>query len=387
MTTRLPLPLRRVLREPLGDDAIERLVAGASGLPARPRVSRTVVGAGVIAMAALALIVAWPSEGDVPALRDASGAPLAERIAPRVPTSVSLDDGSVLTLGETASLVTLENDAHDVSFLLETGSVTFDVRPHGPRRWTIECGLASVTVVGTRFTLTRSPQRLEVSVARGVVLVRGERVPDHARRLGAGESIEIVDEEPTVAPVEVPNAATLEPALAAPVHSDAVPPPSVARTSPIAWRALAAETRWDDAYRSLGAVGVADASEEASSVDDLLVLADVARLSGHPADAIRPLERVVAEHASDPRASLTAFSLGRVQDRLGHPDRAARAFEQALSLGGLPAGLRMDALARRASALESAGDHAGAVQSARAYLEVQPDGRDATAMRVIAESP
>jgi len=384
MSVKLPLPVRRVLREPMSDAAIERLVASAARPQPDRRVPWATLSFGALALAtAGALGIAWPRGHEGP-LHDVTGAALAERLEARVPTSVALDDGSMLTLGGSSALATLENDAHDVSFLLENGSVTFDVRPHGPRRWTIECGLATVTVVGTRLTIVRAPHRLEVSVERGVVLVRGERVPWHARRLTQGERIEVVDEEDSVSlavPALVPAPEAPQPR---PRSEPAPSTPIVQRPRGVGWRALAEQTRWDDAYRALGPSGVAGASDQAS-VADLLVLADVARLSGHLADAVVPLERVVNEHQQDPNASLAALSLGRIEDRLSRPARAAAAFGRALELGRLPRDLRAAALSRRASSLEQAGDHAAAVQSARAYLAEFPEGSDAAAMRAMEE--
>ena len=114
---------------------------------------------------------------------------------------------------------------------------------------------------------------------------------------------------------------------------------------------------------------------------DLLALADVARLSGHPAEAVRPLERVLAELSDDPQASLAAFALGRLElDALGRPGRAARAFAQALELG-LPASLREDAAARLVEAHAKAGDGSAAEAAARAYARAFPAGRYAAAIR------
>ena len=73
------------------------------------------------------------------------------------------------------------------------GAASFEVRPGGPRRWQIECGLATVEVVGTRFTCARGADRLHIGVEHGVVLVRGERVPNRVRRLAAGESLDVLD--------------------------------------------------------------------------------------------------------------------------------------------------------------------------------------------------
>src|SRR5262249_9513780 len=111
------------------------------------------------------------------------------------PVAVELSDGSKLDLAAESELVTLENRAHDVVLLFERGRASFSVNPQGHRRWSIECGLATVEVVGTRFTIDRSPSRLFVGVAEGVVLVRGEAVPERVRRLTRGETLEVSSPE------------------------------------------------------------------------------------------------------------------------------------------------------------------------------------------------
>ena len=63
------------------------------------------------------------------------------------------------------------------------GGVRFEVEPDGPRRWTIETGLATVEVVGTVFEVERAPGAVDVRVERGVVVVRGERVPTIMREV------------------------------------------------------------------------------------------------------------------------------------------------------------------------------------------------------------
>jgi transmembrane sensor len=125
---------------------------------------------------------------------------------------------------------------------------------------------------------------------------------------------------------------------------------------------------------------------ERAHVDELLALADVARLSGHPEEAVVPLTRLMEEHPTDPNASLAAFSLGRVEEALGHEQRAADAYERALGLG-LPDALVPDALGRRAEALEDAGEHEHAREAARRYLDRAPDGARAEAMRALEARP
>lgn len=106
-----------------------------------------------------------------------------------------------------------------------------------------------------------------------------------------------------------------------------------------------------------------------------MLASDVARLSGHASDAVDPLRRVMRDHASDPRAPLGAFTLGRVLlDELGRPAEAATAFARARSLA--PGGpLEEDALAREVEAWSRAGDTNKAREAADLYLATFPSGR------------
>src|SRR5262249_13350397 len=143
------------------------------------------------------------------------------------------------------------------------GSVLYDVRPGGPRRWTIECGLATVEVIGTAFRIDRTSLRVHVEVFRGVVLVRGERVPDRAARLTAGMSLDVTAAAPaaTTAPWEpAPPPPALTPAASA---SAAEAPAHPAPT----WRELARRGDSAQAYRELGPGGLARAAERAPVVD------------------------------------------------------------------------------------------------------------------------
>jgi transmembrane sensor len=116
-------------------------------------------------------------------------------------------------------------------------------------------------------------------------------------------------------------------------------------------------------------------------VNDLLALADVARLSGHPAEAVVPLRRIVEDFAADPQAPLAAFALGRLElDSLGHPQAAATAFRKALTLG-IPRSLREDVHARLVEAYARSGDSPNAQRAADAYLQEFPNGRHAHAVR------
>jgi transmembrane sensor len=310
------------------------------------------------------------------------------------PSDIALSDGSHIRLLPGARIEPLESTGATFSAIVAQGRADFDVRPGGPRHWTIECGLATVEVVGTKFACERGPGRLLVEVRHGVVLVRGDRVPERARRLSAGESLDLRDEGRSA----LMGGETLDPAaLPASAEAEGAAPPhepddtvqiangehrkpqtrgEVART----WRDLARRGRHQDAYAALGSEGLRYESKRLG-VNDLLALADVARLSGHPAEAVMPLERILSDFASDAQASLAAFALGRLElDSLGHAQAAASAFRKALALR-IPRSLREDVLARLVEAYARSGDTRAAQRAANAYLDEFPTGRHAQAVQ------
>jgi transmembrane sensor len=144
------------------------------------------------------------------------------------------------------------------------------------------------------------------------------------------------------------------------------------------WRALAEEGQFERAYHGLSRRPLSEVSDEPG---ELLILADVARLSHHPAQAVPPLRKVVDAHPDDPRAPLAAFTMGRVLlDDLGQPKQAAAAFSR---LQGLDPGGPMaeDALAREVEAWSRAGDVAQARRRAEDYLMRSPAGRRLRSVR------
>jgi transmembrane sensor len=140
------------------------------------------------------------------------------------------------------------------------------------------------------------------------------------------------------------------------------------------WRDAAARGKYGDAYVALGSDGVARETARAASADDLFALADVARLSGHPTEAVDPLERLVAEYPSSSRAALAAVTLGRIELGLGRAGKASLALERALALG-VPAGLEEDVRARLVEAHVKAGDRDAARTAASEYARRFPAGR------------
>jgi transmembrane sensor len=380
---RLPDPIREVLDVPVDELTIQRIWAKTRRARNRndePRSAParwplTVGAAAVLGIGAA--VLAWVDGQDAGPLADTTGT----SVGGFARGTTRLSDGSSVAVAEDAALDVLGNDSHAVSLLLRSGTASFDIEPGGPRRWSIECGLVTVEVIGTELTIERreatstSPEEVRVAVARGVVLLRGDRVPDRVRRLTAGEEL-IVQGEQSPAVAAAPSLSdasssdgpteehTEDRSAGHSVVADVAAP--MPETTGVAWQSLADQGEYVRAYDLLGREGV---SREVTSagVDELMALADVARLSGHPDEAIGPLERILELHSASSQAPFAAFILGRIHlDHRRDPVAAAFAFEQALE-AGLPEDLARAAQAHLAVARGRAGDVVGAGAAAGEY--------------------
>jgi transmembrane sensor len=373
-------PLKDHLQDSVDEAAVHRMaVAIDERLQGRRRRVWPLFVLGMVASAGLLLLVLPHMGRGAGPLLLANGHEIVEMEAGKTGNEIDLSDGSRIWLSPGGRLQPVHSTETSFSAILADGRADFDVRPGGPRRWTVECGLATVEVVGTVFSCERLPGRLRVTVRHGVVLVRGERVPERARRLAAGETIEITEgvDARAVLAAEPP----VEPALnEETVSAGAQQDPSLrAKPAEKSWRSLARHGRHSEAFATLGSEGLRRESRRLG-VNDLLALADVARLSGHPAEAVLPLERILSEFAQDSQAPLAAFALGRLElDSLGRARSAASAFRKALELG-IPRSLREDVMARLVEACARSGDMQAAQRAADAYRHEFPSGRHAQAI-------
>lgn len=318
-----------------------------------------------------------------PSLADAK--PAAGHEAAPSRRIVRLEDGSTATLlEENSELVLSHASDSEVKFRLDRGSAAFDVVPSLTRTFSVESAGIDVIVLGTAFTVERRADSVTVTVQRGRVRVSdggndtvveaGERrtfaVTDRAEtgalHRGQGSETSASEEADSVGPA-TPAAGQDGARLRSPSSS--------------AWRAYAEKGEFAKAYGQLTNAGHAAVHDD---VQDLLLAADAARLSGHPADAIPYLRRVTIGHRRDPRAALAAFTLGRVLlTQLGSPREAALAFADAQRLA--PEGsLVEDALAREVEAWYRAGSAEQAKQRSALYLRRFPAGRWAEAVRQFA---
>ncbi|HTM19116.1 MAG TPA: hypothetical protein VL172_01360 [Kofleriaceae bacterium] len=238
-----------------------------------------------------------------------------------------------------AELEVMQFEPDVLSWNLHRGKARFKKAPQ--RRVEVAAGPVRIIARASDFSVARYRDATEVWAVTGPVDVL---LDERTHRLAPGEHRRFAD------PINARDDARRDDAPAAD------------------WRALAQDGRFADAYQQLRR------GDPLVKIADLLLAADVYRLSGHPAEAIAPLQTVATEHSADPRAPLAAFTLGRVLlDDLGRPAAAARAFRRAgeVDPGGAMA---EDALAREVEAWSKAGDAARARTAAERYLREFPRG-------------
>jgi TolA-binding protein len=127
-------------------------------------------------------------------------------------------------------------------------------------------------------------------------------------------------------------------------------------------------------YRGAYAVLDQNPAVAGDTVKDLLLAADVARLSNHPAAAVPYLQRIIHDHPRDERAPMAAFTLGRTLSGLGRTREAMNMFARVQSAWPHSA-LAEDALLRQAEAASELGDASAARRIAEQYDKSYPNGR------------
>lgn len=323
---------------------------------------RQAITRGAAALSVVATLAAgvwlWSPQLSPPSL----GAPLASSSAtpnfPADPREFALTDGSrVSLLGAGSRVDVLQQTPVLVRTQLSVGSARFDVRHDAARVFEVESGDVKVRVLGTAFSVAREGAFTRVSVERGAVRVQWT----------GGETVLAAGQFGSYPPVIAPRGSA-EPLgeLAGGVAEEAT-----------SWRKLAGRGAFGEAFKLIGGASKAVRDEP----NDLMLAADVARNSRHPAEATRYLTRVADGFPRDKRAPLAAFTLGRVlMEDLGQPARAADAFKRAQQLA--PRGpLASDALAREVDAAQRAGQVDRARQLAARYLEQFPNGPQAQRLR------
>jgi hypothetical protein len=239
--------------------------------------------------------------------------------ATATPTPTTPPESTVTALSDGTNVARVGERA----YALHAGGARFVVAHDASHPFTVRARDVVIEDVGTVFTVAYTPaDRIVVEVESGSVRIHsGLAITD----LGAGQRIEVAA---TVAP-DAP--AALSPVAPAPIV----------------------------------------AKHDVDVVGALLRAADSSRAEGRPEDAVQPLRTVMREHASDARAGVAAFTLGRLLDELHQPSEAADAFASARLRGGPMA---EDALAHEVMARARAGEVDKARVLADEYLRLHPQG-------------
>jgi transmembrane sensor len=278
------------------------------------------------------------------------------------------------------------------SFLLERGKVRARVTHRSNTMWRFVAGPFDVRVTGTALGVDWDParERFAVQVDEGSVVVRGPSLgalqvvragelcvvdlPSRTTRISPSEKNAPLDAD---GPVDAGGTMF----SAAPATSVAVSeaPRLQGPATPVPWIKLEEKGDYDAAYAAALRTGLL-AVLRASSADELLRLAQIARLSGHRDTEREALVTCRRRFAGSERAAVAAYELGRSSS----PSEASSWFDT--YLGEQPNGaLAREASGRLVEARASAGDDRGARDAAARYLARYADGPHAPlARRVLA---
>ena len=335
----------------------ERLLAGVQvHLGRQRRVRRAALASAALAsLAGVAIVSVRWNRGAIVATSAASAPGSAAH------ASLRLDEGSEIGFDPATALVrVVEQGASRVRIEAVRGPARYSVVPRPGRTFEVRAGSVTVRVVGTEFLVEPRGESTWVEVSRGKVQVSwGGDAGDHAA-VAAGDS-GLYPPAPAARALAARAVAAPEPADAPSPHGQ--PPKQVYR----------ARVDGRD-YRGAYAILAHNPALAGDTVQELLVAADVSRLSDHPAAAVPYLQRILREHARDERAPMAAFTLGRTLSGLGRTREAMTTFGRVHSdWPGSP--LAEDALVRQAEAASAIGDDAAARGLAAQYDRDYPNGR------------
>ena len=350
--------LKPHLEAELSDHDVDRLVHGGIERRQRRRIRRTLMAGLVIGAASTILVVLslqWAVRGELAAPRAtvASSPPSSPTLleSARPPQVISLNDESRVTALVRETQVVVDEDTPErIRLRLDRGRARFQVTRLPQRSFSVRAGSVTVGVVGTTFSVEVVADRVGVSVEHGEVEVDWTL---GRKRLLAGENgwfPPLVLEEQSQAP---------EPGRR-----------EQQRDTPASA---------DSSARSAGS-----SNAVASSAQQLLAEVDAARSRGQAERAVELLQQILREHPDDPRATLAAFTLGRMLlNELGRPREAAAAFHRVRQKAAAGQ-FAEDALAREVEAWTRASEPERARQLALLYLEHYPAGRHARRIKVLA---
>jgi TolA-binding protein len=388
--------------------ARSRLIATVSGAKARQTPRGIVIGGfAFAAIGAVGLVIALrsrPAPLQVMVGPSSYRADLGSFIAasPSEPLPIRFTDGSSLVLAPTSAARVTETGANGAHVVLESGHVDVSVVHRAATEWHLRAGPFDVAVTGTRFDLEWKGGQGELSVAmkEGRVVVSGGCLA-RSQELAAGERLVAsmvtsrwqVSSGDEVLASSGADLKSLEPPTgdAPPTDLSGVAKPAAEKSAPVAsvpagsaespaWRAALSRGDYRAAVSMLDENAWAQALQT-SSAADLMSLANAARLSNDIDHATQALLSVRRRFPRDGRASVAAFTLGRLAFDHSHAYAdAAKWFRRYLAEA--PTGdLAREASGRLIEAYQLSQNRAEAIEAARRYLSEYPTGPHADLAR------
>ncbi len=354
---------------------------------------RYLVAMAAAAVMACAVALGWwrsqrPVSFTTAAGEGQAGAWLATSSAGELPLAFS--EGTELVMAPGSRGRVEDSGRAGASFLLERGEVRARVVHRSSTSWRFLAGPFEVHVTGTSLGVSWDPsrERFAVQVDEGSVVVRGPNVAVQVVRAGERCVVDLPSRTTRISPIGQDAPADVDAPVdagsdgfAGAATTSASPPavPHLATPALVSWIKLDEKGDYDAAYAAALSAGLASVLR-ASSSDELLRLAQVARLSGHRDTEREALVTCRRRFPGSERAAVAAYELGRSSS----PSEASSWFDT--YLGEQPSGaLAREASGRLVEARASAGDDRGARDAATRYLARYPDGPHAPlARRVLA---
>ncbi|MBN2803784.1 MAG: FecR domain-containing protein [Deltaproteobacteria bacterium] len=323
----------------------------------------------ILLFVGISSVIMWNKKAGPLLISD--GESLPAKYAASSDVNVDFSDDSNLKIKKGALLEVLDNSATSMRFSLRTGRVDFNITPGGPRKWIIDCGELQVEVVGTKFSIFRRKNSIDVQVLRGAVLVKSQLVTDGVQRLNAGDVLRVDMQKKSTGTaaksalaklVKKPKKASLKKIEMNKKHEKTL------------WRDYVQSGEYKEAYDQLGEEGLKTLSQNSKVPSELFMLSDIARLGGHPQDAVLPLQTIISDFSDDSKAGLAAYTLARLYfEQFNRPGDAAQMYQKAIMLG-IPAGMAESAMAKKAIAYAKH-DRQKSLIAAQEYLIKYPEGR------------
>jgi TolA-binding protein len=280
--------------------------------------------------------------------------------------------------------------------VLEVGKLQFDVVPQGGREFSVQAGDLLVTVVGTRFSVSRDPSGIvEVAVSHGVVRVlvphRNTKTELRAGDRLRSDGTQVLLQRATAASASgalVPSSQT--PAEAGdpllPRRDAQTPdaPNSGGRAAHADWLSLYRARNYTAALAAARASGI-DGLLQSLTAQPLSELADAARLAGDGDLALRAFTTLGQRFPSSRQAEDALFLSGRLLASRGQLNGARGQLEAYLARNGRGT-YAVEALGRLVEIYTTNKDPR-AKTTAQAYLERAPHGPYQRLCRTVLAAP